>query len=142
MRRLEELLQGLVQKIVLMGTIAEGMLGTAMQILIERNESYVPGLLAKELQVNRLQIEIDNTCVALAVTQQPMAQDARLVFMASRISGELERIGGSRAQLDLVEFTLLKAYLGAHRPEDARRMLSRRQRGTASVPVAEMTALQ
>jgi hypothetical protein len=25
--------------------------------------------------------------------------------------GELERIGGSRAQLDLVEFTVLKAYL-------------------------------
>src|SRR5439155_25485489 len=39
------------------------------------------------------------------------------------IAGELERIGGSRAQLDLVEFTLLKAYLGTDRPEDARRRL-------------------
>jgi hypothetical protein len=26
------------------------------------------------------------------------------------IAGELERLGGSRAQLDLVEFTLLQAY--------------------------------
>jgi len=32
------------------------------------------------------------------------------------IAGELERIGGSRAQLDLVEFTLLKAYVGARPP--------------------------
>ena len=38
--------------------------------------------------------------------------------------GELERIGGSRAQLDLVEFTLLKAFLAADRVDEARRMLS------------------
>ncbi len=38
------------------------------------------------------------------------------------IAGELERIGGSHAQLDLVRFTLLKAYLGAARPDDAQRL--------------------
>lgn len=30
-----------------------------------------------------------------------------------------ERVGGSRAQRDLVEFTLLKAYVSAGRPEAA-----------------------
>ena len=44
------------------------------------------------------------------------------------IAGELERIGGSHAQLDLVRFTLLKAYLGADRREEAHRMLSLRRR--------------
>ena len=38
------------------------------------------------------------------------------------IAEELERIGGSHAQLDLVRFTLLQAYLGADRPDDAQRM--------------------
>jgi tetratricopeptide (TPR) repeat protein len=52
------------------------------------------------------------------------------------MAGELERIGGSRAQLDLVEFTLLKAYLGADRSDDARRMLNRRGRGSPQLPVA------
>ena len=52
------------------------------------------------------------------------------------ISGELERIGGSRAQLDLVEFTLLQAYLRAGRLDDARHMLSARQRGSSRLPVA------
>jgi tetratricopeptide (TPR) repeat protein len=56
------------------------------------------------------------------------------------IAGELERIGGSRAQLDLVEFTLLKAYLGAGRPDDARRMLSVRRRGSFSIPVVGLAA--
>src|SRR5439155_3057722 len=56
------------------------------------------------------------------------------------IADELERIGGSRAQLDLVEFTLLKAYLGAGRPNDARRMLSGRHRGGPGLPVAGLAS--
>jgi len=57
------------------------------------------------------------------------------------VAGELERIGGSRAQLDLVEFTLLKAYLGADRPGDARRMMSGRGRGSSQLPVAGLAAV-
>jgi len=52
------------------------------------------------------------------------------------IVGELERIGGSHAQLDLVVFTLLKAYVGAGRLDDARQMLGRRRPEGASAPVA------
>jgi tetratricopeptide (TPR) repeat protein len=57
------------------------------------------------------------------------------------IAGELERIGGSRAQLDLVEFTLLKAYLAADRPQDARRIASARRPAPSSIPVAGLAAL-
>jgi tetratricopeptide (TPR) repeat protein len=57
------------------------------------------------------------------------------------IAGELERIGGSRAQLDLVEFTLLKAYLGAGRPDDARRMLSERRPGLSGIPITGLAAV-
>src|SRR5437773_4241316 len=57
------------------------------------------------------------------------------------IAGELERIGGSRAQLDLVEFTLLKAYLSADRPEDALRMLSVRRPSPSGIPVAGLAAV-
>lgn len=44
------------------------------------------------------------------------------------IADELERIGGSHAQLDLVRFTLVQAYLNADRPDHARRILSARHR--------------
>ena len=44
------------------------------------------------------------------------------------IADELERIGGSHAQLDLVRFTLLNAYLAADRPDDAQRLLRERRR--------------
>ena len=51
------------------------------------------------------------------------------------LAGENERIGGSRAQHDLIEFTLLKAYINANRLEDARRLLSLRRPGASGVPV-------
>ncbi len=44
------------------------------------------------------------------------------------IAGELERIGGSHAQLDLVRLTLLSAYVAADRAEDARQLISERHR--------------
>jgi tetratricopeptide (TPR) repeat protein len=58
------------------------------------------------------------------------------------IIAELERIGGSRAQLDLIEFTLMKAYLGAGRLDDARHMLSTRQRGSSGLPIAGLSSLR
>ena len=61
--------------------------------------------------------------------------------IAGELPGELERLGGSRAQLDLVEFTLLKAYLGADRLGDAHQMLSARRRGGPSIPVAGLSAV-
>ena len=56
------------------------------------------------------------------------------------LTGESERIGGSRAQHDLIEFTLLKACLDAGRLEEARRLLGARRPGASGVPVmgAEM----
>lgn len=49
--------------------------------------------------------------------------------------GENERIGGSRAQHDLIEFTLLRACLGADRLGEARRLLAARRPGASGVPV-------
>ncbi|MGC2411656.1 MAG: hypothetical protein WA459_03030 [Stellaceae bacterium] len=57
------------------------------------------------------------------------------------IAGELERIGGSRAQLDLIVFTLAKAYLGADRLDDARRLLSARRPDPSGIPVASFPAV-
>jgi Flp pilus assembly protein TadD len=56
------------------------------------------------------------------------------------IADALERIGGSHAQLDLVRFTLLKAYLGAGRPDDAHRMLSTRRPRAPVAPVAGLAS--
>ena len=51
------------------------------------------------------------------------------------LAGDNERIGGSRAQHDLIEFTLLRACINANRLEEARRLLGARRPGALGVPV-------
>ncbi|MBN9485992.1 MAG: tetratricopeptide repeat protein [Alphaproteobacteria bacterium] len=58
------------------------------------------------------------------------------------LAGQNERIGGSRAQHDLIEFTLLKAYLGANRLSEARHLLGARRPGASGVSVQGVGALQ
>ena len=62
--------------------------------------------------------------------------------MLAPLAAENERIGGSRAQHDLIEFTLLKAYLNAGRLDDARSLLGERRSGASGVPVAGAAALR
>jgi tetratricopeptide (TPR) repeat protein len=57
------------------------------------------------------------------------------------VLAEHERIGGSRAQRDLVEFTLMKAYAQAGRLDELRRMLKGRDRGALPIPVEGLPAL-
>lgn len=66
--------------------------------------------------------------------------DAAIAALAP-LAGENERIGGSRAQHDLIEFTLLKAYLNAGRLEEARALLAARRPGASGVPVAGVAAV-
>jgi tetratricopeptide (TPR) repeat protein len=66
----------------------------------------------------------------------PAAIDALAPVLPQR-----ERICGSRAQVDLVEFTLLNAYLRAGRLDDAGRLVSARRPGPATIPVAGLAAV-
>ena len=60
---------------------------------------------------------------------------AATIAALAPLAGQNERIGGSRAQHDLIELTLLKACLSAGRLEEAKRLLSARRPGASGVPV-------
>ncbi len=92
-RHFDEKIQDLLQKLLLMGRLAESMIQTSMRTLIERNELLCAEVYRKEKEVNDLQIEIDDRAVTLTALQQPVGMDVRFLFMASRIATELERIG-------------------------------------------------
>lgn len=92
MRHFHEQLDDLFQRLVLMGSITEGMIRTAVRVLTDQDETLATEVYAREQEINALQVEVDDRCVRLTSLQQPVAQDARFLFMASRIGGELERI--------------------------------------------------
>lgn len=92
-RHFDEQMQELMEKLVLMGRLAESMIQLALRVLIERNEALTEDVRKKEKEVNDLQMEIDDRAVKLTALQQPVGSDVRFLFMASRIATELERIG-------------------------------------------------
>ncbi len=108
-RHFDEQMDGLLQRLLLMGRLAESMIQIAMRTLIEREESLCAEVGRKEEEVNNLQMEIDDRAVKLTALQQPVAADARFLFMASRISTELERIGDQAVNICQNSHHVLKA---------------------------------
>lgn len=92
-RHFEDAIAELKARLVRMGTIAETMIELAIKSLVERNASRHEELFKFEQQVNDLHIEVDERVVGILALQHPVAADLRLVVMASKIGGELERIG-------------------------------------------------
>lgn len=92
-RHFDEQIQELLEKLLIMGSLAESMVQVALRALIERNESLGQEISRKEKEVNELQIEIDDRAIKLTALQQPVGTDVRFLFMVSRIATELERIG-------------------------------------------------
>jgi phosphate transport system protein len=92
MRQFHDQLQDLLQKVIRMGSLAESMIQKGMEGLAGGNASLAADIFERERQVNALQVEVDDAAVKLTILQQPVARDARFLFMASRIAGDLERI--------------------------------------------------
>jgi phosphate transport system protein len=109
MRHLDEQLQELLERILLMGRLAESMIQLALRTLIERDELLGAEVNRKEKEVNDLQIEIDDSAVKLTALQQPVGSDVRFLFMASRIATELERIGDQAVNIIQNAHHVLKA---------------------------------
>jgi phosphate transport system protein len=92
-RHFDEKIQELLEKLMVMGSLAESMIQAALRTLIERDETLCEEVHRREMEVNELQIEVDDRAVKLTALQQPVGTDVRFLFMASRIASELERIG-------------------------------------------------
>jgi phosphate transport system protein len=93
MKRFEQELSQLKNRVLEMGAITEGMVAAASEALIDHDVEAVDRVLADEPKLDRYQIEIDSEAVRLITIYSPIAKDLRLLLMMLRINAELERIG-------------------------------------------------
>ncbi len=87
-----EQLHEITTLLLLMGEKAREMVGLAIRGLIERNESIAREVYNLEGEVNELQVEIDRRAVNTIIQHQPVASDLRLIFAATKITTDVERI--------------------------------------------------
>src|SRR6202521_512636 len=92
-RHFEIELNGLKERLLWMGSLAERAVHQAIHSVLEAEGSLADAVLREEPAINELQMEIDDRVMQLLALHQLMAADLRFVLAVSRINSDLERIG-------------------------------------------------
>jgi phosphate transport system protein len=92
-RHFHEELAQLKGRLLDMSQLAEDLLRTAVEALMERDEGKAQSVILGDRELDALEVEVDDACIHLLALQQPMARDLRLITMAMKISNDLERVG-------------------------------------------------
>lgn len=88
-----EQLKDLEQDILRMGELVDKAIVRSVRGLSEQDVELARQVIADDAMVNQAQRDIEEKCVILIATQQPLASDLRTIMSISNIATELERMG-------------------------------------------------
>jgi phosphate transport system protein len=86
-------LQELQDRLLLLTSMVSFALRQSMVILRKRDYQQAQWLIDNDRSINATRYGIEQDCLAVIATQQPMARDMRMLAGILEIAGELERIG-------------------------------------------------
>jgi phosphate transport system protein len=115
-RQYEEELRGLRTGLIKMGGLVESQIAEAIEALVERDTNRARATIARDTEVNRMDVENDELAIRLLALHQPAASDLRFITTSLKITTDLERIGDSAVNiservLELNEEPQLKPYI-------------------------------
>ena len=116
MTELEKRIDNIRHALVKMASIVETNINNSIKCLTERNKSLSDEIFTQELEVDKLDNEIDTQGIETLALFQPVSEDLRYVVMAMKINKDLERIGDhavgiTRKAVDLLEFPTFIEYV-------------------------------
>ena len=88
-----EELEQLSADLLRMGGLAEAMIRDAARAVVARDVALAETVIERDLEMDRLESEIERNAVRMLALRQPMASDLRNVIGAIKLSGGIERIG-------------------------------------------------
>jgi phosphate transport system protein len=91
-RHFDEQLNELKTRLNRMSALAEFMIADALKVLVHRDRAPAAAVARHEEEVNRLQVEVDELCLTLIATHQPVAGDLRFLLGAVKTNSDLERL--------------------------------------------------
>jgi len=112
-RRFDEELKQLKERLFTMASLAEQAVGKAVKALVDRDAVLAQDVINEDAVINRLEVEIEETCLSLLARFQPEATDLRFIAMVFKIVNDLERVGDQAVNIsertrDLLKEPLLK----------------------------------
>mgnify|MGYP001486545431 FL=1 len=91
-RIIDQQLDLLRDKILLLGGATEAAVNRAMQALVERDSELAKKVLDEDKIIDQMELEIDQMSIEILALQQPAAHDLRFVISVAKITPILERI--------------------------------------------------
>ena len=91
-RLIEDNLNLLRDKLLIMGGAAEKAIMLSMRALIERDSELAERVVREDDAIDQMELEIDQMCVDVLVLKQPAAGDLRFVVSVARTAPTVERI--------------------------------------------------
>lgn len=86
-------LQNLQEELLVMGSMVEEAISRSTDALISRNLALARQVIEDDKKINKKRYGIEEMCVKLLATQQPLARDLRTVIAVLSMVVDLERIG-------------------------------------------------
>ncbi len=86
-------LQALQDDLLILGSMVEKAIVKSIDSLKRRDFALAQKVIEEDLLVNHKRYEIEETCLRLLATQQPMASDLRTIVAVLHITVDLERMG-------------------------------------------------
>ena len=85
-------IEKLKRRLLVLSTEVEEDVRLAIRALAERNETLAREVVAREVQTNTMEVDIEEDCLKILALHQPVARDLRLIVSIIKINTELERI--------------------------------------------------
>jgi phosphate transport system protein len=89
----EAAIEGLRELVLRMGALAESIVQKALRVVRERDQKLAAEVQRDDLELDRLDIEIDDAVLRALALQSPVAEDLRLVIAIKTMATDLERVG-------------------------------------------------
>jgi len=85
-------LKELNNDILKMGVLVEEAIHKAVEALKNNDKELANFIISNDKNIDEMELAIDEKCMNLIATHQPMAKDLRFIATAMKLNGELERI--------------------------------------------------
>jgi phosphate transport system protein len=99
-------IEKLKRRLLVLSSEVEEDVRLAVRALAEHDETLAREVVAREIQTNEMEVDIEEDCLKILALHQPVAGDLRYIIAALKIDRDLERIGDLAAHIAERSLTL------------------------------------
>ncbi len=113
-RRYNAELEDIRNRVLAMGGLVEEQISLALQAMEESDSEIAETVIANDVKVNRMEVELDEECGDILVRRHPAASDLRLVLAVIKTINDLERVGDEAERIARMAVHLAQEGNSAH----------------------------